>query len=64
MKIKVYILIAISTDDCTYCSYDYEGVFPSEEEAEKKKEALMDYHIGTFEIREEFVDNPEIINES
>ena len=64
MKVGVYVVVHISTDDCTYHCSDYCDVFGSEKEAKeyienlcKKTEGGWTTHLkDDFEIREKILD--------
>jgi hypothetical protein len=64
MKVGVYVVVHISTDDCTYHCTDFCDVFGSEKEAKnyirdrckKRKGWPADYKKEDFEIRVKILD--------
>ena len=70
MKIKIYIVVFISTDDCTYCSHDYCDTFSTEDKAKdyiSKQCKTTDpkwpplHELKDFEIRTKILENPEVV---
>lgn len=59
MKIKLYVVIFISTDNCTHYDTVYVDTCRSREEAEAAIRSSPDPK-EDFEIREVFVTDPEI----
>jgi hypothetical protein len=40
----MFLLRIIHSDDCTYCNYEFVGVFSTEEKAEKAKKPYLRRH--------------------
>lgn len=46
---ELYLLRAIYSDDCTYCCYEFVGVFDDEDEVEKAQKLYRPHDKGCFE---------------